>query len=303
MPPPDSATLERYARIIRDSLAMDLPFVPVCESASAVQVERGLVLPLALAAREREQLLPIAERLIDLAAADVKAIRVVDRAGHHRPAYRGLLVHAWRRALECVPTDGSPHLDVSREALTRWGLALQHDAERTDWLGPAGVPAAAGAAAAGAAWAALAIAGLGHASAPSACLAALVARQQPSGAFLSPGASDNPETRWYHELVLLHACMTYAVLFRDRPAMDAAMRAAGYHLNETQPDHATSQPWGLLAFICCDAARPLADELLHGVRVRQAAGADGVAQILLADTLLGLQQLVGRGRDQAGSFP
>jgi hypothetical protein len=66
-------------------------------------------------------------------------------------------------------------------------------------------------------------------------------QQMPSGAFLPPDPSMNPETAWYFELVLLHAVSTYDPI--------SASRNAEYHLTETQPDHATTEPWGLLAFI------------------------------------------------------
>jgi hypothetical protein len=113
----------------------------------------------------------------------------------------------------------------------------------------------------------------------------LTRSQQPSGAFLAAAASDNPETHWYHELAILHAAASYAVQTEDRPLASAVARACAFHQNETQPDHATSQPWGIFAFIWNAATRPLADQLLHAAGAAQPAGIDGVALMLLADAL------------------
>src|SRR5205823_2989343 len=45
----------------------------------------------------------------------------------------------------------------------------------------------------------------------------LTRRQQADGAFLRAAASDNPETRDFHELAILHAAASYAVQAEDRP--------------------------------------------------------------------------------------
>jgi hypothetical protein len=111
----------------------------------------------------------------------------------------------------------------------------------------------------------------------------LVACQCPGGTFLKAGAGDNPETHWYHELLLLHAATSYAATTRD-PAVEAAVaRAAAFHLNETQPDHATNQPWALAAFARSAETRPVADQMLHSAAT--ITGRSGVTSILLADAL------------------
>lgn len=117
----------------------------------------------------------------------------------------------------------------------------------------------------------------------------LLAVQQPSGALLPNDPLVNPEIRWYHELVLLQAVGTYGWITGDVHALEAADRAAEYHLRETQPDHATAEPWGLLAFIHNPNTHLLADQLLHNVQIQHPDGPRGVTRILLADTLLCLQ--------------
>jgi hypothetical protein len=290
---------DRYRRLIESLVADPPPFTATCETASAVQVERGAALADALAGR------PVAH---------LPAVRpeVVDAAGHRRPVYRPLLVHAATLA--------------GAAGVEPWAASLSFDVD---------VPftAAGGVAAAAAVWAALAmqvagVDGPGHDRGLRPVLAAreeqvpassdaprtgrrpvsrrwlaarpvddavaqlfqrLVACQQPNGALLRTTSSDNPETHWFHELVILHAAADYALWTGD-PAVRAAVgRATLFHLNETEPDHATGQPWGLPAFIRVAGAGPLADALLHAVSAHQPAGPTGVALLLLADTLYGLR--------------
>ena len=102
-------------------------------------------------------------------------------------------------------------------------------------------------------------------------------------------ASDNPETHWFHELVILHAAADFALEAGDPAVWAAVERAALFHLNETEPDHATGDPWGLPAFVRVPAASPLADVLLHAVSAHRPGGPSGVGLLLLADTLYGLR--------------
>jgi hypothetical protein len=118
----------------------------------------------------------------------------------------------------------------------------------------------------------------------------LTAAQQPGGSFLSAGAADNPETHWYHELVLLHAVATYAAHTGNGAVAESADRAAECHQAETEPDHATGQPWALFAFALNPRTRPLADQVLHGAMVHAAShagrpSANSLAFLLLTDAL------------------
>jgi hypothetical protein len=106
------------------------------------------------------------------------------------------------------------------------------------------------------------------------------------GPFLQATPGDNPETHWYHELVLLHAAASYAVQAEDRTVAAAVAGNAEFHFIETQPDHATIQPWALFAFIWLDRTRPLADQILHNVSTQSS----GVSLMLLADALYCLQR-------------
>ena len=192
-------------------------------------------------------------------AVGVRA-EVVDAAGHRRPAYRPVLAYAYRAA----------------------GVGTADAWVRSVPVAAVPFTAADGAAAAAAVWSALT-------AGATDVFQALLDQQQPSGAFLRATSADNPEVHWYHELVILHAAADFAAWTGD-PAMAAAVvRATLFHLDETETDHATGQPWGLPAFVRVAGAEPLADAALHAVSAHQPGGASGLSLFLLADTLYGLR--------------
>ena len=118
----------------------------------------------------------------------------------------------------------------------------------------------------------------------------LVRRQQESGAFLLAGLSDNPEAHWFHELVILHAAAGYAAQTEDRALASAVARATQFHLKETQPDHATHQPWGLFAFLWNPDTRLLGEGMLQAAAQSpglnaESPGVSDLTLMLLADAL------------------
>jgi hypothetical protein len=205
--------LTRYAQLIESMIPAPSAFQPVAEGPSQIQVERGLHLSM-IQLREMQ---PIQEN---------QPIQVVDAAGHARPVYRSLLVYSWLLAAEKAG-------DLSFPSVNAWIDSLD------DGIFSALVHATAGIIFQNQTWKALADRSFGR----------LIDRQQSSGAFLPEDAKANPETRWYDELIALHAIASYAVRANDRRAKKAAQRSALFHQNETQPDHASAQPWGLLAFV------------------------------------------------------
>lgn len=279
-----------YARLIGSILAATSDFTAISESARSVQVERGLIFPLHLCGR---LLLSPVDRLVELASErQVANTQVIDRAGNRRPGYRGLMVYAWLRVLELS------HDVLTKQRAQEWREALEVWCEPLVAVASAlpqsdnGVPAARGDAAADAAWAALAL----HVAAnllehdewrerAEGVFGALMHHQQDSGAFLRATASDNLETTGYHELVILHAAASYAAGAHDAATSRAIANAAQYHQRETQPDHSTTQPWALYAFLSNQATRPLAEQMLHAVAMHDASSLDGVSLILLADAL------------------
>ena len=247
-------TTAEYRQLIGSLVAGGRAFSPTVETASTFQVERGTALADRLLGRPVAPLPPL--------AADV-----VDAAGHRRPVYRPLLLYA--------------HILAGSIGVDRWIATLEFSDDLS-------LRAADGAAVAAVVWSALAATvAVGPVPGP---FLRLVDGQLPNGSFLRTTGSDNPETHWYHELVILHAAADYAIHTGDLAVWAAVERATRFHLNETEPDHATGQPWGLPAFVRVAGAGPLADALLHAVSAHQPAGPSGVALLLLADTLYGLRQ-------------
>jgi hypothetical protein len=285
----------RYARMIRPMLDEASDFSPQSESATAIQVERGIIFPLLLKTPAGN--LSAVERLIEISTSDrLSSIAVVDRGGHHRPIYRGLLVYSWLRAFGLV-YETLPREQFGRweEGVRAWCDLLEAELGQTEWPTPP-VPAERGLTASESAWMALALHMAGKTFVRDAWMdlasdifGRIARSQKDSGAFLHATSADSPETHWYHELVLLHASASYAVQSEDRTIAAAVARNAEFHQNETQPDHASNQPWGLFAFVWNPRTHAHADQVLHAASVQLAADAGGVSLMLLADALYCLQ--------------
>jgi hypothetical protein len=285
------ADFDRYAKLIEARLTT-VKFTDPAESATTLRIDRGIVLAQALSTSPASA--DAVARLIELAHSDrLSQIAVIDAAGHQRPVYRPLLAYAWMLAFriryETLSPDQFGRWD---ESLRVWADLLESDLGRAI-LSDQTNPAARGDAIAAAAWSALALQVAGKifirdawTDLASDTFGRLGRAQQSTGSFLLASASDNPEPLWYHELAILHAMASYAVQAEDRHIARAVARSSTLHLNETQPDHATSQPWGLFAFIWNSTARPLADQMLHAVTLNSP---DGVSLILLADALYSLR--------------
>jgi hypothetical protein len=281
----DEAGLRQYAELIERTLCASAPgFDATAESCTTVQVERGVVYPMVVCGGtgvERAEAL-----LRGALEIDVTRAAVVDRQGHRRPGYRGLLFHAVFRAMAA---DESGTLQAYAGA---WLDLLAAQLESLRWPElPAGqIPADRGALIVDVVWMALAAhdAAVIGGEAPWRRRAAeafgqLVRGRQFPRTFLTRTGSDNPETHWYHELLLLHAATLYAAQTGDPAITEAVAQNAEFHQNETQPDHATNQPWGLAAFIPDPSTRPLADQMLHAAAT--IGRGSGVTSILLADAL------------------
>lgn len=285
--------LGRYAAMIEPIIARVAPFAAVGEDARSVQVERGVVFPLALRSGWSPDMSAAVDWLIERSNRPLlEDVQFVDASGHQRPVYRGLLIYSWlqayRVAYEAMPRD---QFGAWEEGLRPWCDLLENLIGDVEWFEGA-IPAERGATIAEAVWIALALHLAGRVFVRDAWtdLAAdvfgkMVRRQQSSGAFLAASGRDNPETHWYHELVILHAAASYAVQAEDRTVAAAVARNGEFHLRETQPDHATNQPWALFAFAWNPATRSLADQVLHAGTTQDPAGQNAVSLMLLADAL------------------
>ena len=286
--------LRRFERLVQAQIVLPSAFTPVTESQFAIQAERGLVLPAELigSAVADETLVG---RLIEIAARHrLDEMLVLDAAGQQRKVYRPLLVYAWLTAFQLrYETLAREQFGRWEEGLRAWCDLLEAQIGRIAPPAPAApIAAPRGGEIAEALWMALTLHVAGKVFIRDAWtdLAAdwmgrAARAQNADGSFLAGGASDSPETQWYHELVILHAAATYAVRAEDRTVAAAVQKAGEFHLSQTQPDHATTQPWGLFAFIWGERTQSLAEQMLHAISLRSAEGLDGVSLILLADVL------------------
>jgi hypothetical protein len=222
------------------------------------------------------------------------AVEVFDGCGHARQAYGGLLCYA---ALQALAASDRNLLDEQADAATRWidatGSAL--DVQLASL--PEALPASDGDNTAALAWWALAVFRGGEllddprgVAASRRAMRAIAARQRAAGGYLAAEARDNPETLWFHELQIAHAVGSYAMQSDDIELRRSAARAAQFHMEETQPDHATNQPWALSAFLIDGQTHIMADGLLHAATVQHPGRLDAITLILLADTLYSLRR-------------
>jgi hypothetical protein len=279
----DPTTCLRYVALLERLRKNARWHTPINEPPGLLRVERG--------ATTTDTVVHIRSKMTDLARTGaITSTDVVDASGHRREVYRPLLIYRW------LSTDpAAPH-----DTVRAWGDALLTDLQPfVNDTGP--LRAEQGASASGAAWLGLALntAGrlIGHdpfIGASQAVFDRVNKSQRGDGSLLHAGRSDNPETQWFHELVILHALTSYAVVARDDSALHCALRNASFHQDETQPDHATTQPFGLGAAACRMETAPLADLLLHAATMQEPGGITGVSLMLLDDALYCLTSLARR---------
>src|ERR1051325_1071802 len=196
------ADFRRYAALIAPILAKGFSFSDTAEGATAIQIERGTVLPLMLDSPNVEGLAHV-ERLIEITRSSrLDTIAIVDRLGHHRPIYRPLLVYSWLSAFSLRYED-LPREEFGRweEALRAWCDLLETELGDIGW-GPTSAWAARGGSASEACWIALALQRAGKVfvrdvwiDLASDLFGKLVKAQQPSGAFLETNAARSEERR------------------------------------------------------------------------------------------------------------
>lgn len=124
-------------------------------------------------------------------------------------------------------------------------------------------------------------------------------------------ASEANEDAWvYRELCGLHALANLALLRRHQAWAQRVEQVASYHLQHTQPDHVTSQPWALFAFIWSPKTRLFADQQIHDATasaattgVGRSASLSVVSGLLLADAAASLSTFfTANPDDERGLF-
>lgn len=104
--------------------------------------------------------------------------------------------------------------------------------------------------------------------------------------------NDNPLTEqdpeesldgWtYRELIGMHALANAAMYDHNEKWANRVEQMGFHHLYHTQPDHCTSEPWGLFGFLWSEQSRMFGVQQIHDCK---AYGLVGVGQVLLADAL------------------
>ena len=210
---------------------------------------------------------------------------VCDSFGHQRPAYRGLLAHVWARAMCRGWQPARPDILQSWFADMAARIDITHLPE-----GP--IPAGRGFELCQQAWFALAVYSGGIAFERPAwtqlghqVFEYLLASTQRRGTFMTTELDDNLESWWHHELVLLHAATSYAAPRRDPRWQSFLQKSAEHHYAETQPDHASTQPWGIHAFLLFPHTISMADQMIHAAVVQGGGHPEAVSMLLFADAL------------------
>ncbi len=93
-------------------------------------------------------------------------------------------------------------------------------------------------------------------------------------------SDDSPDAWTWRELTGLHALANLALLRRNNAWAKRVEQIALYHLEHTQPDNTTNQPWAVFAFLWSVKTRSFAEQQLHDAT---AHGIGLTAGMLLAD--------------------
>jgi hypothetical protein len=201
-----------------------------------------------------------------------RSVRYVDGAGHSRPVYRAIAQRAFGRG--SMPSEASNGQDQVGTIMSVWALASSlarsmsvplmssDEAGHQDMSGT-----------------------LMLRNSAAVALKAVAKSQLPDGTFLARTDANSLEPQWYGELAILHALSCYASESGDQEIAAVVRRAAKYHAAETQPDHASTHPWAIAAFLDDPDTIPLADMMLHATGVQQPSTMDAVSLLLLADAL------------------
>src|SRR5688500_17464685 len=139
------AAYRRYGELLRGAMPAARTFRPTSESATAVQVERGVVFPAVMKGRDAVGA-PYVDRLLELSGSDrLPGVAVIGASAHHRPVYRPLLVYAWLQAFRIV-YETLPRAEFGRweEGIRPWCDLLEAELGEITWTSGA-MPAPLGA--------------------------------------------------------------------------------------------------------------------------------------------------------------
>lgn len=102
------------------------------------------------------------------------------------------------------------------------------------------------------------------------------------------------ETFTYDELCALHAAYNAIVMPGGEELVEPVERVVRWHVENTQPDHGTQEPWGLAAFAALDDTGTFALQQVHDATTRMQSGAASrVVLALLADAAMTQEEGAG----------
>jgi hypothetical protein len=90
----------------------------------------------------------------------------------------------------------------------------------------------------------------------------------------------------YDELCAIHAAYNAARWSGEEGMMERVRRAVRWHVGNTQPDHTTSEPWGLAAFAALDETGTFAEQQLHDAAVQLERGGGGEEMGVIRELLV-----------------
>lgn len=118
-------------------------------------------------------------------------------------------------------------------------------------------------------------------------LETLLATQGEDGSLHMQDPNDSLDAWTYRELVGLHAIYNLAQLMEDEKLKKRCDEIARYHLDNTQPDNTTNQPWGIAAFLADANTASMGVQQMHDATAQGSNSASQnvglVAAMLLAD--------------------
>lgn len=237
------------------------------------------------------------EHLADAPAGDDPLGCFVDGAGHRREVYGPLVAHLVLSALTIGrSTAGTICGGNARQAIAALLAPLADDGrqdEEARWDEPGSA-----ARVAGALWRAVAMleaalltndhdAGL----AALGVIGRISQTPGPGGALHPQLPNDTPDAWVYRELTGLHALHLAAQITRETGWAVRCRQVAAYHLEHTQPDYTTYQPWALAVFAEDAGTAVFAEQQFHDVQTHLAiegAGGALLPGLLLADAAASL---------------
>ncbi len=239
-------------------------------------------------------------RLLAVAGAAGTTPGVHDGAGHVRDVYHPLVLHLHLAALERCYAILPPGLKARIEPALPMALAPYRamGAFADTPPSPAERPRVL--------WQALCLAQAGRvlgraadAQRVRAVVETILAHPGPGGALSPLDPQESLEGWTWRELTGLHALAALALLERWPRWLQRVHEVAAYHVENTQPDHATAQPWALAAFARWPDTSIFADQQIEALMLQggppAAAGqprraGHPLSALLLADAAASLAQ-------------